>query len=199
MTPNEAAAAVGVRLLTKVRPHEVVTKQIHEYDKTWEHIKTSIRSSGVIQSSLILALANTGLVESVQYLLYRGANIEIRSWHYDRTPLILAAEGGHDHVVRLLLDEGAQINAMDVWRLTALSWAVILGHEQVVRVLVEMGANLGIKSVAGKTAGDYAKDCKDEETKRQLLEALNGYNSCSNCIEVQYRAAFVWLRVRSIQ
>jgi ankyrin repeat protein len=193
MTPHEAAAALGVRLLTKVRPHEVVTKPIHEYDKSWEHIKASIRSLGVIQSSLILALAYTGLVESVQYLLYRGANIETKSWHYCRTPLILAAEGGHENVVRLLLDEGAEINAADIWRITALSWATILGHEQVVRVLVKRGANLKIKSVAGKTAWDYAMDCKDEQTKGRLLEALNGYNQRSNFIETQCRTSFVWL------
>src|SRR5271154_1730466 len=174
MTPHEAAAAVGVRLLTKVRPHEVVKKPIHEYDKTWEHIKASIQSLGVIQSSLILALAYTGLVDSVQYLLYRGANIETKSWHYCRTPLILAAEGGHERVVGLLLDEGAEINAVDIWRHTAVSWATILEHDQVVRLLVKRGADLKIKSVAGKTVWDYAMDCKDEQIKGRLLEALNG-------------------------
>src|SRR5277367_6482897 len=193
MTPNQAAAAVGVRLLTNVRPHEVVTKPIHEYDNTWEHIKTSIRSSGVIKSSLILALANTGLVHCVEYLLFRGANIETKSWHYERTPLIVAAEGGHKEVVRLLLDEGAKINAMDVWHLTALSWAVILGHESVVRLLVLRGADLKIKSGAGKIAWDYAMDGKDAEIKKGLLEALNGYNPRSNFIDRQWPACFVWL------
>ncbi|EWZ49027.1 ankyrin repeat protein [Fusarium oxysporum f. sp. albedinis] len=53
-----------------------------------------------------------------------------------RTPLLLAAEHGHEAVVRLLLEGGAHTNAADkIEGRTPLSYAVDNGHEAVVRLL----------------------------------------------------------------
>ncbi|KAL7940378.1 hypothetical protein V8C42DRAFT_362745 [Trichoderma barbatum] len=54
---------------------------------------------------------------------------------YNRTPLSWAAENGHEAVVRLLLNKGANPKATDHLGLTPLSWAIQGGHEVIVRLL----------------------------------------------------------------
>ncbi|KAJ4859780.1 ankyrin repeats (3 copies) domain-containing protein [Trichoderma breve] len=54
---------------------------------------------------------------------------------YSRTPLSWAAENGHEAIVRLLLNKGANPKAMDDSGLTPLSWATLGRHEAIVRLL----------------------------------------------------------------
>jgi ankyrin repeat protein len=70
--------------------------------------------------------------------------------------LYLAARGGHEEVVRLLLEHGADIDARNNQPgKTALVGAAEKGHEGVVRTLLELGADATIES-RGKTAEDLA-------------------------------------------
>ena len=75
-----------------------------------------------------------------------------------RTALHLAVEGRHDGLVRLLLNEGADVDSKCDYfneNCTALYMAVELGYESVTRVLLQMGADTEVKCGAdyfGKTA-----------------------------------------------
>ena len=80
------------------------------------------------------------------------------------TPLILAASGGHVDVVRLLLENEAQLEATsERTKDTALSLACSGGKEEVVRVLLEKGANIEHRNVSDYTplslaaSGGYIK------------------------------------------
>ena len=53
--------------------------------------------------------------------------------------LIWASTNGHLEIVRLLLDRGAYVQAMDDY---ALRWASINGHLEVVRLLLDKGADV---------------------------------------------------------
>ncbi|RYP53370.1 hypothetical protein DL768_001615 [Monosporascus sp. mg162] len=55
------------------------------------------------------------------------------------TPLRWAAEGGHEAVVRQLLETGADVHARDKDGRTALSYAAERGHEAVVQLLLKSG------------------------------------------------------------
>lgn len=54
-------------------------------------------------------------------LLEKGANIEALDPEDQQTPLLLAADKGHEEVVRVLLENGANLKAPDSQGLTSLS------------------------------------------------------------------------------
>lgn len=56
--------------------------------------------------------ASYGQVNSVQLLIANGAEVDVLGPEGE-TPLLMAADGGHHEVVRLLLNEGANVNHMD--------------------------------------------------------------------------------------
>ena len=68
---------------------------------------------------------------------------DIRNWGC--TPLMAAADAGRTAVVRLLLDRGAQIDAMDAGHRTALMAAAASGHTEVVKLLLERGADVLVR------------------------------------------------------
>jgi ankyrin repeat protein len=53
------------------------------------------------------------------------------------TPLLWAADKGHEVVVKLLLEKGAELETKDNYGQTPLLWAVEREHEAVVKLLVE--------------------------------------------------------------
>ncbi|EXJ56758.1 hypothetical protein A1O7_07102 [Cladophialophora yegresii CBS 114405] len=85
------------------------------------------------------------------------------------TPLWRAAERWNDTIVRLLLDNGAQLNFNDGSDLTQspLLWAATTGHEGVARLLLEAGVDPSAKDASGNDA--------------ILLAAKNANNLRSRC------------------
>ena len=60
-----------------------------------------------------------------------------------QTLLFRAAEKGHDEIVRLLVEKGADLETKDsIFGKTLLLWAAEKGHEAIVRLLLEGGANI---------------------------------------------------------
>jgi ankyrin repeat protein len=60
----------------------------------------------------------------------------------DNYPLFYAAMKGHQKVVELLLDKGANVNAFDSAYYTALFYAARIGHEGIIKLLLNNGANI---------------------------------------------------------
>jgi len=56
------------------------------------------------------------------------------------TALMLAAVGGHERAVELLLQRSAEIDQQDSIGVTALMGAALNGHERVIDMLLENGA-----------------------------------------------------------
>ena len=58
---------------------------------------------------------------------------------YGRTPLWRAAENGHEAVVKLLLEKGAELESKDYnWGRTPLLWAAENGYEAEVKLLTSI-------------------------------------------------------------
>ena len=64
-------------------------------------------------------------------------------------PLYVVASTGDEAVIQLLLDNGADINAMDPGDDTALHLAADGGHEAVLRILLENGADSAFDNYFG--------------------------------------------------
>ena len=64
---------------------------------------------------------------------------------YGQTPLSWAAQNGHEAVVKLLLEKGADVESKSSNGRTPLSWAAENGHEAVVKLLLEKGADVESK------------------------------------------------------
>ncbi len=90
----------------------------------------------------LLAAAFNGDIASVKMLLKSGENIDERDPKYGSTPLIYAAQAGHTDVVKLLLDNGADINAKTKLGQTALIQASLAGDADIVKLLLDRGAKL---------------------------------------------------------
>ncbi|KAJ2979195.1 hypothetical protein NQ176_g3397 [Zarea fungicola] len=76
---------------------------------------------------------------------------------YNRTPLSLAAETGHDDVAALLIERGADVNAQDAYHRTPISYAAENGNTALVKLLLEHGAMVNTGSVSNTApieAGD---------------------------------------------
>ena len=91
---------------------------------------TPANREGLIQA------AERGDDAAVLFLTVRGADVDHWDARCDATPLYIAAQNGHDAIVRTLLDAGADEDLADL-----LYVAVVCDHIEVVRTLLDAGAD----------------------------------------------------------
>jgi len=80
----------------------------------------------------------------VEYLLQHGADIELRGGPRQETPLHVAARKGK-YMVKLLVNNGADLNAVDRAGYTALHKSMMAGKIGIAQYLIEKGADVNIK------------------------------------------------------
>ena len=91
---------------------------------------------GVSPDLVVHKVAGEGLVEIMDKLLRRGADLELREPQYEATPLATAARAGHLEMVKLLLSRGARTrHAGDPEWSTPAFWAERNGHLGILELL----------------------------------------------------------------
>lgn len=112
-------------------------------------------------------VAESGDVDELLRLLPRVNDINARNRH-GMTALMKAAFFGHEPVVRLLLEHGANPNLIRNDRFTALALAAFFGHAETVRTLVAFGAKTDPVTRCGASARTWAKVRTFDEVARCL-------------------------------
>ena len=74
----------------------------------------------------------------------------------------------HTEVVKLLLDNGADINIKNVDGWTALMYAAEKGCKEIVKLRIDNKADLNIKTKVGRTALDIA----EQEGHQEIINIL---------------------------
>ena len=103
------------------------------------------------QYPLVLAI-ECGRDTTARFLIEKANADVLNSCRYAMTPLTLAATQGNEDIVRLLLDEGANVNMVNYYGITPLISAVWNGNENIIRFLLDRGADVNRTDHWGYTA-----------------------------------------------
>ena len=114
-----------------------------------------------------------GHLELAKYLIKAGAPINFLSRNgLKAAPIQSATAAGHDKVVQMLLELGADPNVREQGGYTPLHAAAQNGDEEMIRTLIYGGADLTLKSEDGKTAMDLATEAGHEKAAVLLGEGI---------------------------
>lgn len=156
MTIHEAAALGDVQTL------KVLSR--------WKDTLSSYSPDG--WTPLHLAAAFGG-AEATEFLLNEGADPNARSKNaLDNNALHACCAISHNaHIAKLLLDKGADVNAIQHGSFTALHSAAFSGDLPMVRLLLDSGAKLDPKTDDGQTALDLAREKNRDGVVKELEAA----------------------------
>lgn len=130
-----------------------------------------VNAKNAFGDTALMSAATEGNVEVMKLLMARGADVNLvdapESTRVKNgpialgnlTPLHVAVISGGSDAVKLLLDAGAKVDALDVRGMTPLMLAIGTDRPDIgaIRLLLEKGADKNIKSKAGETAVDWAR------------------------------------------
>jgi FtsZ-binding cell division protein ZapB len=141
--------------------------------------------------------AINGLTTSVKRLLsICNINVNVKDDLFGWTPLHWAARNNHVEIARLLLQNGAEVNAKSNdgnGGQTPLHWAAWNGHVDILHLLVENGANLEAQDDVGRRALHSAAD---HGRLPFIQELISRYHVDINARNNYWETALRWARIQ---
>jgi ankyrin repeat protein len=130
-------------------------------------VNFTIDMGHVTKSPLSVAIAN-GYLELAELLIVNGADINNQ---YIYPPILLKlAKYNNVKMVKMLLDNNADVDVSDIEGGTALHYACYNGHEEIVNLLLMNGADINCKDDRGWTPLHVAAQRNQVECIKILLE-----------------------------
>lgn len=112
-------------------------------------------------------------IELIEWMVENGADVNIRDTVSHWTPLLrCAAVTGNRDVAKVLLKNGAAIDAVDVDGKTALMVAVINGHQPLVDMLLQHNVDIRVQNAFGKTAYEMAVSMDRRRIAKSIEEHM---------------------------
>jgi CubicO group peptidase (beta-lactamase class C family)/ankyrin repeat protein len=104
--------------------------------------------------SLLNYACNLGHLEIINFLVDKGADIDLLSGRLDLTPLMVCARTGNLEVAKLLVERGADVQIINHMGISAMHWALGNGQnqaEEIALLLIEVGSKVKTKAFNGET------------------------------------------------
>ncbi len=104
--------------------------------------KTQLEQMGILfHRWAFIESAGEGRTEAVELFILAGMDVNIiNASLYGETALMWSSRGGHTATVRMLIENGADINMRNSKDMTALGYALMFGHRGTAALLRESGA-----------------------------------------------------------
>jgi|GEM_PF-1170310 len=140
-----------------------------------EKARAKLAQLGKDYSSVeFVSTASKGDITAVRLFLDAGMNIDtILNYEGGKSvnALSFACIEHQEAIVKLLLERGADVNAIKDGSLTPLMCAVVSKKPEIVKLVLAKKPDLEVKSKDGATAMDYAGESETNEVKHLLIKA----------------------------
>lgn len=114
-------------------------------------LENGANANETLAKPLLWRCAKKGFAEMATSLLMHGALINMPAATDQSTPLYIAAAQGHKKLVRLLLNNGADVDKVTSKGYSPLAIAAQSGFTSIVALLIEKNANINLATCENKT------------------------------------------------
>lgn len=155
-----------------------------------EMVKKSLKNGADINDRTVFGGGETPLLLSIkycnreitEYLIEKGADLNLKDYRYGDTPLISALQKEDFITAKYLIEKGADVNAKNKKGETALmeTTSCLCNRDdaedledrfEIVKILIKHGANINAKDNDGKTVF-HCKYCVNEKIKSFLKSKM---------------------------